>query len=335
MKTLYSLLFIALSGSLFAQDISISPIQTGAYIPEIGGVRDYAFPNDDGLIIVDYNVFINSDTYYDKNGKKANSLNLTPYLDSPLEVPLKVDISGYINSLTLTYASPKLSILGGGQYMFILAPNYTTANAAVGLGELTNGEIIKGGASGFGDLTVAPLMLSWGFESIDFTAGYLFTAPTGKYEDGADDNIGLGYWSHMIQAASYLYPVADKSTAIMVMPSYEFHGKLKNADVKPGGRFILEYGISQYFSERFEVTLQGGHAWQIGEDTGKDVYWDASVKDQMSIYGVGVGYWVVPDVFYFNAKYSDTYANKQHFDVNSFAVELLIIPNWLKKKVKE
>ena len=233
------------------------------------------------------------------------------------------------------YASPKLQFLGNAQYLFIAAPNYTTANVGVGLGQLTNGNTIDGGASGFGDMTLSPLMLSWGFEKFDLTAGYLFVAPTGRYKTGADNNVGLGYWSHIIQAATYFYPLPQKATAILVMPSYEWHGKLKDANVKPGSRFILEYGISHYLSERFEITLQGGHAWQIGEDSGTDVYWDTEVKDQMSVFGGGLGYWLIPNKLYTNVKYSTTYNNKQHFKTNSFQIELLLVTNFLKKKIIE
>lgn len=335
MKNIFKIIFLIVCNSLIAQipDTSISPMQSGAYMAGIAGVRDYANPGVDGLIIVDYNIFLNSDSFYDRNGDKVKSIDLIPELGDG--IPIDIDITGYVNSLMLTYASPKISALGNAQYLFIVAPNYTTANARVGLGELINGGLIKGGASGMGDLTVAPFMLSWGSEKFDFTGGYMFVAPTGKYEEGADDNIGIGFWSHIIQAAAYYYPLPEKATALLLMPSYEFHGNLKGADVKAGSRFTLEYGISQYLSDRFEITVQGGNTWQLSEDSGDDVYWDASVKDKVGVVGAGLGYWFVPDVFYTNAKYSTTYGHKQNFGINSFQVELLIIPNWLNKKTSK
>jgi hypothetical protein len=314
--------------SLSAQDLpKVSPILSGGYIPGIIGVRDYANPGKDGLFLIDNNIFLNADKYYDRNGDNVNSLDILNQ-----SIPVSVDISGYINSLMFIYASPKLKFLGNAQYMFIAAPNFTTASTGVGLGQLAGGKTIDGGASGFGDMTVAPLMLSWGSKKFDLTAGYLFYAPTGRYEPGGDDNVGLGYWSHDIQAAAYYYPLPEKAMAILVMPTFEWHGNVKDTDIKPGSRFILEYGISQYFTERFEITLQGGNAWQIGEDSGDDVYWDTSVKDQMSIFGGGLGYWIVPSVFYANAKYSTTYGNKQHFKANSIQIELLCSTGLLKKK---
>lgn len=332
MKYILTLFVACISFALQAQtlpDPLVSPIQSGAYLPGVMGVRDYANPGQGGLFVLDYNIFVDADTYYDRNGNKVNSIDFIPQLGP---IPIDIDISSYINSFTLTYASPKLSFLGDAQYLFIVAPNYVTANVRVGLGDLFNGQTVDGGASGFGDLTVAPLKLSWGSETFDFTGGYMFVAPTGKYNTGADDNIGIGYWSHVLQAAAYYFPLPQKTTAILVMPSYEFHGKLKDADVKPGSRFFLEYGISQYLSERLEVNLQGGHAWQIGEDSGSDVYWDTSVKDQMSTLSGGLGYWLIPDTFYANAKYGTTYNNKQQFKINTFQIQLLLILNFLKKK---
>lgn len=310
-------------------EVAVSSAQSGAYFPGIMGVRDYANPGQDGLFVIDYNIFLNANSYYNRDGEK------TDVIEGPLgnSIPLDIDISGYINSLMLIYASPKIEFLGNAQYLFIAAPNYTTASAKVGLGELQNGGTIEGGAAGIGDLTIAPLMLSWTSEKLDFTGGYLFYAPTGRYETGADDNVGLGYWSHVLQAGTYYFPKPDKSSAIMLMPSYEFHGKIKDADVTPGSRFILEYGLSQYLTEKLEITIQGGHVWQTGKDSGSDVYWDTSVKDQMSIFGAGISYWLLPGKLYANAKYTGSYGLKQHFKTNMFQVQFMFIPYILTRNL--
>ena len=329
MKNLFIIiLFLSITGSMFAQiQPKVSPILSGGYTPGIIGVRDYANPGKEGLFLIDYNLFLSADSYYDRNGDKANSIDILNQ-----SIPINVDISGYINSLMFVYASPKLKFLGNAQYLFIAAPNYTSASTSVGLGQLAGGKTIDGGAAGFGDLTIAPLMLSWGSEKFDLTAGYLFYAPTGKYELGGSENVGLGYWSHLVQAAAYYYPLPQKATALLLMPTYEWHGKIKGTDVTPGSRFILEYGISQYLTERFEIIAQGGNAWQVGEDAGNDVYWDKSIKDQMSTVSGGIGYWIVPEVFYANAKYTTSYNNKQHFKTNAFQIELLFSTGLLKKK---
>ncbi len=279
-------------------------------------VRDYAAPEDRGWAIVDYNLFIGSDQFFDRNGEAVNRLG---------NLPLQVDVSGFVNSLSLTYITDKLPFLGHARYMFTLNPSFNTTNTGVALGEAGLGLNAQGGTSGFGDLLVAPLLLSWQFQNVDLTTGYLFAAPTGKYSTGGDDNVGLGYWSHLLQTSLYYYPVADKSTALQLMPTFEFHGKTKDVDVRPGSRFILEYGVSQFLSERLELGLEGGHAFQVGEDRGNGVYWGASVKDRSSVFGLYVGYWFLPNL-YSNLKWSTTYGNRQNLKINTLGLQLIFVP---------
>lgn len=71
----------------------------------------------------------------DRNGDEPESIQ------GPLgnDISLSTDIGGYVNSLMLVYASQRIKALGNAQYLFIVAPNYNTANVRVGLGELLNG----------------------------------------------------------------------------------------------------------------------------------------------------------------------------------------------------
>jgi len=113
--------------------------------------------------------------------------------------------------------------------------------------------------------------------------------------------------------------------------SFEFHSKVSDVDIRPGSRYTLEYGISQYLAKWFEVTLQGGHTWQVGEDSGNDVYWDTSVKDRYATYGAGLGFWPVFGKFYFNLKWWGNYAIRQHFKLSTFQCQLIVIP-WVRKE---
>jgi hypothetical protein len=247
-----------------------SPIQMGAYIPGLINPRDYANPGTSGFIALDYNVFFSTNQYVDRNGDKVDQLDLGL---GKGPVPLAIEMSGYLNALSLVYVSPELSFLGNARYMGILAPYYTTADFRVALTVLSDSTLsVDGSTGGFGDLGFAPLFLTWSLaeDKFDITTGYMFTAPTGRYETGADDNIGLGNWTHAFQVFTYYY-LMQKATAIYLGNTYEAHGKLKDVNVKPAGQYTLEYGVSQYLSERFEVTVQGGHSWQVGEDSGTDV----------------------------------------------------------------
>ena len=308
-----------------------SPIQMGAYTPGLANPRDLANPGTSGFVAIDYNVFFDTNQYYDRKGNKVDQLDFGLGLGP---VPLDIDISSYINALEISYVSQELSFLGNARYMVILSPYYATSDYRVGLGELADSTLsVDGGTGGFGDLGLAPLYLTWslGDDKFDITTGYMFTAPTGRYETGADDNIGLGYWNHAFQVFTY-YHLRQRATAIFLGNTFEFHSRVKDVDVRPGSRHTIEYGVSHYLSERFEVTVQGGHTWQLGKDTGEDVYWDTSYKDRNSTIGVGLGFWPVKEIFYTNIKWWTNYGIRQNFKVNSFQIQLMYIPGILSHK---
>jgi hypothetical protein len=325
MKKYFLLLFILLTstylvyGQLPPAPIA-SPIQFGAYLPEIINPRDYANPETSGLMALDYNIFFNTKHYYDRNGNNADLLDL--------------DLSGYMNALAIAYVSPEISFLGNARYIGFISPYYITSDFRIGLNSSEDtGQTANGTVNGFGDLGIAPLFLTWslGEDKFDFTTGYMFTAPTGKYETGADDNIGLGYWTHDFQLFTYYY-LRQKATALYWGNTFELHGKTKGVDVKAGSQYTIEYGVSHYLSEWFEVTIQGGNSWQSGEDSGDDVYWDSSYKDRNSSIGAGLGYWPVTGKLYTHLKWWTNYGMRQHFKVDYFQLQLIYLPGILQGK---
>ena len=90
----------------------------------------------------------------------------------------------------------------------------------------------------------------------------------------------------------------------------------------PGNRFSLEYGISQYLSDKLEVGVMGGHNWQITDDKGSDVIWDPSVHDQKSTLAFSAGYWIAPEKFQLAFKYGFDYGCVQRFKNNMFMFNL-------------
>jgi hypothetical protein len=308
-----------------------SPLQVGAFLPGIINSRDYANPGTSGLVFMDYNVFFTANDYIDRNGDKVNTIDLPFELGTK---PLDIDVSGYMNFLALAYISPELPFLGNPRYLGFVSPYYASADYRIAISELNaEDQEVKGGAGGWGDLSIAPLFLTWAGsnDKFDITAGYMFTLPTGRYETGADDNIGLGYWNHVFQLYGYYY-LMQKATALYLGNTFETHSEIKDIDVRPGNRYTLEYGLSQYLSERLEVNVQGGHTWQVGKDSGSDVYWDTSNEDRYSTIGVGLGYWPVTDILYLNLKWWTNYGIRQHFKFNAYQLQLIINPGWLVAK---
>lgn len=312
---------------------SVSPVQGGHYLASFIGVRDMATPPP-GLFVIVYNYRSSTNSFYDRNGDKFSGGSLSNLDPSLPDINVDINLDTYATVPVIAWGSKK-TILGGARYLAGIAPVIAWADASL-VTEQNGGTIIpelnqsvSGKLSGFSDLLIFPLGLSWGFEKTDLTFMYSVTAPTGKYENGGSENLGLGFWTNQFQGFGYYYPVADKSSALMLGLTYEINGKIKDSDVKPGNRFTLEYGISQYLSERFELGIIGGHNWQISDDKGSDVFWDPSVRDRKSTLAFTAGYWVWKQRMQLTFKYGFDYGMRQRFKNDALMLNLTFVTNAL------
>jgi len=317
---------------------TVSPLQGGHYTPGIKNNRDMATPPS-GLFILWYNTYYTSDTYVDKDGNKFNSIKLNQVSPVLPNIDVDLNLNGYSGVPAFFWASD-FKILGGAKYMAGISPSFISADASIvtergGIViDTTYTKSVEGTNSGFSDLFVAPFGLSWAMKKFDFTFLYGFYAPTGKYESGSSDVVGLGFWTHQFQGYGYYYPMKEKSTAVVLGATYELNGKIKDADVKPGDRFSLEWGISQYLSKKFEIGVMGSHNWQITDDSGDDVYWDASIQDRKYSLSVNAGYWIWSDRLMANVKYNWDYNAIQRFEMNSWLLNFVFVTNaFTRKKV--
>ena len=296
----------------------ISPSQTGHYAPAVINVRDMAFPPP-GLFVLCYNLWLGSDTYIDRYGNE-------------LPDELKLDASAFATVPAVFWGST-FTLLGGARYLVGISPNYFTADGRViieaGEGDSTVTRVEEGSVSGWSDLFVEPLGLSWGLEKFDINVSYGFTAPTGRYETGADDNVGLGFWTHQFQGYGYYYPVPSRATAIMLGLTYELNGKIKDADVTPGDRFSLEWGVSQYLTDQFELTVQGGHNWQISDDSGGDVYWDPSFHDRKNTVAFGGSFWPWVDWLDLSLKYAFDFGARGRLEADYWMLNVTFLTHVL------
>lgn len=330
------LIIVTLFLFLFAEPNNaqvVSPLQSGHYMPGVTNIRDMAHPPP-GLFVIWYNIFINTSKYYDRNGNELSTLNLSQIDPTLPNVELDMKLNAFSTVPALFWAS-KFTLLGGANYMVGLSPSFVTANGTIIAkelgGELDGATLVDedGTVSGWGDLFVVPFGLSWGLEHFDATVTYGFYAPTGKYETGADDNMGLGYWTHQFQGYGYYYPVADQSTALMVGLTYELNSTIEDADMTPGSRFSLELAISQYLSERLEVGVHGSFNWQVGDDSGADVFYDPTYHDSKNTLAFQLAYWPWKNRFYLAGKYAFDFGAVQRFNNNYWMVNFIFLTNLL------
>ena len=88
------------------------------------------------------------------------------------------------------YYVPKHKFLGGYFMPYVVLSDASGELVANIIGTNLSG---AGGGSGFADMYVQPINIGWHFgKRVDFNAGYAFVAPTGRFTQGASNNVGEG-----------------------------------------------------------------------------------------------------------------------------------------------
>ncbi len=103
----------------------------------------------------------------------------------------------------------------------------------------------EGGVRGYTDMYVRPVELGWHTKHADILAGYAFFAPSGRFRFGADDNTGLGMWSHEVLAGTTIYFDSGKKWHLAGTGFYEIHTNKKDLDTKVGDIFTVEGGFGR------------------------------------------------------------------------------------------
>lgn len=277
--------------------------ELGHYQAGMPGLRDFFLP-DPGLYGVMYSFNYKADELKNRNGDDVGPLTVTgPLGTTTLSVDPDIDLYGI--APTFIWVSPWQ--IFGAKYAALIAPSFVDASINASLNLARNGRFFSGTFDrslsadtgwGIGDLFVQPLLLGWGGKHYDISAGYGFYAPTG------DDGLSLEFWTHQLQAAGAFYPFDNKGTAITLAGVYEIHSERNDADITPGERFTLNYGISQFLPLNKEQTLlaeiglTGYSQWQVNEDSGSDVpkllNVSLNAKDEIHAAGIQAGLTYVP-----------------------------------------
>jgi hypothetical protein len=150
----------------------------------------------------------------------------------------------------------------GADYSFMLAPSWVNNSLeapALGLDDSTD--------TSFGDLYIQPIILGWHREQVDYMAGLGVFMPTGRYEDGADDNLGLGMWSlEIFGGATYFFDKA-RTWHASALAFYETHTDKEDSDVKVGDLLTIEGGVGKSFMDG-AINLGAAYfaQWKVTDD---------------------------------------------------------------------
>jgi len=336
-RNFYGITFLIV---LLSPSITKAQQEIGHFAPGVLAIRDLAMP-DSGFYGVLYNYWYTTDRVNDPNGDEMNSVTIKPGPGPGSVLDLNVNVDAYAIAPTLIWVSP-FKVLGAKYGAYV---SLSFSNTSVGASLATasgSGRSAKESQFGLADLYVQPLWLGWGKEHWDFALGYGFYAPTGKYETEtitlpvagsftteAADNIGLGFWTHQIQAAAIWYPWADRRMGIVTGWTYELHGEKKDFDLKPGQNLLFSWGISQYLplkedqSILLEIGPAGYDSWQVTNDSGADAM-NPPAKDGVHAIGGQIGITHVPWNTAINFHYFYEFAAKDRFQGESIGLNLAV-----------
>jgi len=153
-----------------------------------------------------------------------------------------------MNSLVWVSKST-IAFLGGALFSMSatipIANNSLTSDAQGGIS----------GGGGLADSYYQPLILGWRKKRADIRAVYGFLAPSGKFDVGASNNVGSGYWTHAFSSGQTFYLTRDKATAISAFQMYEVHTTQAGTQIHPGQTFNLDYSLTHVFSVQRDLSL--------------------------------------------------------------------------------
>jgi hypothetical protein len=137
----------------------------------------------------------------------------------------------------------------------------------------TEGQLSAGG--GFADSFYQPFILGWQTERVGIRTAYGVLAPTGRFNAGASDNVGSGYWTHAPSVGVTIFLTRDKRTTLSAFHMYEFHTVQEGTGIHPGQTANIDYSMARTIRVNDDAQLQlgviGYGQWQTTDKTGPTV----------------------------------------------------------------
>jgi hypothetical protein len=194
------------------------------------------------------------------------------------------------------------------------------------LSSSTQGAISGGG--GLGDVYLQPAILGWNMPRIDIRGIVGVLAPTGKFNAGANDNVGNGYWTPVIASGQTFYLSADKATTISLFEMYEFHTTQTETGIRPGETFDLDYSVMRAFpvaESRLQVGVVGYGAWQTTAKTGPGITpAEEAQRYRVNAVGVGMSLLLPTQKVTLSLKYFDEFGNRWTYQGYSLQISAAI-----------
>lgn len=260
-------LFLCVAGA-----VNLNAQETGHYVPGIMGLKAGTLPPP-GFYYIMHNVSYTSGAFYGGDGNEA---------------PIDFDLNVFAHAQRFVYVWEDV-IFGANYAMNLIVPfNYT--DIAIGAFNVNDSKF------GIGDVIFDPIVLAWNKEKYDVSFGLAAIAPVGSYDINQAASPGKSFWTGLMTLGGTYYFDAQKSWHASILSRYEIHSRKKDYDVTPGNDFTFEWGIGKTIPKKqiWGLGVSGYAHWQLTEDKGDDVLYDASIKDRVFAVGPEVTCFIPP-----------------------------------------
>ena len=293
--------------------------EIGHYGPALPDVRDLLVPATPGFYFKQYGYYYTSSRFKDRNGDEVSTIPLpgggTATIDADVDVFVLAPMFMWVSDWEFL----------GARYAAYVNPTFGNSSVGAALATETGfGLSSEEFSVGVGDLFVQPIWLGWDRTHWDFALGYGFYAPVGKFQQGAADNIGLGFWTHQFQGAVAWYPSPERGTAVVGALTYEINQEVEDLDVTPGQRVSLNLGVSQYLplgksGFLLELGAVAYGNWQVTDDTGTNSF-ESNVRDKIVGIGPQLGLVYEPWNAALTFKWAHEFAARNRFEGDNFTL---------------
>lgn len=261
---------------LTASGIAFAGQETSHYPPGAEGLKIVLPPP--GVYLAWYNVGYTTGTVRDGHGDK-------------IDAGLDLDIYASVPRL---FWLTEHKFLGADYGMDIAMPLLTINMKSPGASQTK---------FGLGDILIEPVLLAWHFERWDLGAAAGAWFPTGNFSSAQPVNLGKGFWTGMFSFASTYFFDAEKTWYISSLMRYETNSAKLDKDVRPGDDFHIEWGLGTDLTKHLHVGITAYTHWQVSNDQGSAVNYNANVHDRLYAVGPEVQYIHPPSGLFFSLRY--------------------------------
>jgi hypothetical protein len=101
--------------------------------------------------------------------------------------------------------------------------------------------------TGLTDMYVQPINLGWHMPRADVIAAFGLYVPTGRYEDGAANNTGLGMWAQEYLLGTTVYLNDTRTLHAATTATFDIQSSKEDSNTKVGNILNLEGGVGADF----------------------------------------------------------------------------------------